>query len=289
MARTAIITGAGSGLGRALSARLARDGWQLALCDINTAGNEQTLAAIRAASGGEHTAASGIEHTAETLDVSDAEAWSNLVTRLQARWPQLDLLVNNAGVACAGEVGQLPLADWRWLLNVNLWGVIHGCHACVGWLKQNPAGGHVVNIASVAGLVFPPEMAAYNVSKAAVIALSETMSAELRAHRVGVTVVCPGFVATNLLATGRFASESQRQSAERLMNESTMTPDHVANAIARAIRRRQLYLVVPPLTRLLWWLKRFLPAGITRAIGWEYERERTRREAAAARHVDAVK
>jgi len=182
--RTAIVTGAGSGLGRALAVRLAGDGWEIALCDIDVAAAEETLALVEGAGGAGRV---------ETLDVGRPEEWDALRERLARDWPRLDLLVNNAGVAVSGEVGCCPLEDWRWIVDANLWGTIHGCHACIDWLKANPDRPHIVNVASLAAIGAAPAMAAYNVTKAGIVALSETLWTELRPHGVGVTVLCPSF------------------------------------------------------------------------------------------------
>src|SRR6185369_6742508 len=187
--RNAIVTGSAGTLGRAIAVRLARDGWRIALADLNDDGNRETAAAVAAAGG---------EARCERLDVTDAAAWRALVERLRAEWSQLDLLVNNAGIAGAGRVGVMSLDDWRQIVDVDLWGVIYGCHTCIGWLQENAARPHVVNIASFAGFASLHEMGAYNVAKAGVISLSETMRMDLAARHVGVTVVCPTFFPSGL-------------------------------------------------------------------------------------------
>ncbi len=224
--RYAIVTGAASGLGRAISLALAAQGWHIALADLNDAGSQETLALVTAAGG---------RGQVEYLDVTQPDLWHGLVQRLRGEWPALDLLVNNAGVACAGELGTIPLADWRWQLDTNLLSVIHGCHACVDWLKQNPRGAHIVNISSLAAVLAAPAMAPYNVAKAGVLAFSETCYAELRCHGVGVTVVCPGFFASDLLKTARFQQEEQHTIAEAYVRAARITADDVAQAILRAV------------------------------------------------------
>lgn len=248
--RYAIVTGAASGLGRAICLRLARDHWQIVVCDIDLDGARDTLELVKTAGG---------TGQVERLDVSDPEQWVDLKSRLQASWPMLDLLVNNAGVACAGEIGRLSLENWHWTLNANLHGVIYGCHTMVPWLKANPQGAHVVNVASIAGMLAPPSMGPYNVSKAGVIALSETMYSELRSQNVGVTVVCPGFFRTRLLDSGRFDTAKQREAANRYTNEATTNAEEVADRTVRAIGTRQLYVIVPRRARTLWRVKRLWP------------------------------
>jgi NAD(P)-dependent dehydrogenase (short-subunit alcohol dehydrogenase family) len=253
----AVITGAASGLGRALALRLAASGWRIALADVDLAGCRETAALVERAGGAARV---------ESLDVANPEQWANLVERLQRDWDQLDLLVNNAGVACSGEIGDLPLADWRWTIEINLFGAIHGCHTCRDWLVRNPRGAHVVNIASAAAIVCAPSMSAYSVSKAGVVALSETLYAELRPRRVGVTVVCPGFFATNLLSGARFHTTAQQQSAARLMHSARISADDVARAIERAIARKQLYLMLPRRIRFVWLLRRLWPMAMMKLV-----------------------
>lgn len=248
--KTALVTGTASGLGRAIAVALARAGYRIALTDVNDAGNQETLALVHAAGG---------EGQVEHLDVSDPEAWQQLRDKLQAAWPQLDLLVNNAGVGMGGDVGQLPIDDWRFIINVNLYGPIFGCHTMVDWLKRNPRGAHIVNVASLAVVVSAPGMAAYNATKAGVLSLSETLYGELQPHNVGVTAVCPDFFDTNISRNARFQTAQQKKLAERLTSGGRMTADDVANKMLRAIERKQLYLFVPWMAGLIWRFKRFSP------------------------------
>jgi NADP-dependent 3-hydroxy acid dehydrogenase YdfG len=204
--------------------------------------------------------------------VTDAEAWEALRTRLEAEWPALDLLVNNAGVAVSGDVGHCPLEDWRWIVDVNLWGVVHGCHAMVDWLKRNPAGAHVINTASLAAIGSFPGMAAYNVTKAAIVSFSETLHSELRRHSVGVTVLCPSFFPTALIDNGRFASPAERRIARGEFTRTRLTAEAVADAAVRAMARRQLYVILPVKGRVIWWIKRLSPRLFFRIIALEVNR-----------------
>jgi len=261
--RTAIVTGASSGLGRAICERLARDGYVIAICDVDQSGAAETLRRVEALGGSGRI---------EPLDVTDAEAWEALRTRLEAEWPALDLLVNNAGVAVSGDVGQCPLEDWRWIVDVNLWGVVHGCHAMVDWLKRNPAGAHVINTASLAAIGSFPGMAAYNVTKAAIVSFSETLHSELRRHSVGVTVLCPSFFPTALIDNGRFTSPAERRIARGEFTRTRLTAEAVADAAVRAMARRQLYVILPVKGRVIWWIKRLSPRLFFRIIALEVNR-----------------
>ncbi len=261
--RTALVTGAASGLGRALAIMLARQGWQIALADVNDAGAAETLRQIEAAGG---------HGRAEHLDVTKPDEWQALCRRLRADWPALDLLVNNAGVACSGEVGACSLEDWRWAIETNLFGAIFGCHACIEWLKQNPRRAHIVNVASIAAALAAPGMAPYSVPKAGVLALSETLYLELAPHGVGVSVVCPGFFASDLVAKGRFQEDREREAATNFTLAAQITADEVARAILQAIARRKLYVVLPARARLLWRFKRLLPGAWLRFVAVVYRR-----------------
>ena len=250
--RNAIITGAASGLGRALAVRLARDGWSLALADIDAEGNDETLRRVEAAGG---------VGRLEPLDVACAEDWESLRGRLRQDWSQLDLLVNNAGIGCSGDVGKLPLDEWRLLLSVNLQGGIYGCHTMIDWLKANSSGSHIINVASFAAIAPSPSMGAYNVAKAGMLALSETLYGELKPYGVGVTVVCPMYFRTNIHRRARNFNESKSKSIEQSIEKSTMTAERVADVAVRAMKRKQLYAVPGGLARWYWWLRRMTPTA----------------------------
>jgi len=259
--RNAVITGAASGLGRALALRLAREGWNIAICDINEAGSRETLDLVRQAGG---------EGRVEHLDVTKLDQWQALHDRLRQDWQQLDLLVNNAGVAASGDVGECSIENWHWIVDINLWNGIYGCHTFVEWLKQNPNGSHIINTASLAAIACAPSMAAYNVTKAGMLALSETLYAELMPYHVGVTVLCPAFFATNLLTGGRFAKDEHRKMSEREFKRSKMNAEYVADRAVQAMRRKQLYVIEPSLGRFYWRYKRLSPAGFLRRIATDF-------------------
>jgi NAD(P)-dependent dehydrogenase (short-subunit alcohol dehydrogenase family) len=248
--RTAIVTGAASGLGRSIAVALGRRGWRVALADVNDAGSEETLTLVRQAGG---------DGQVEHLDVTSWEAWRGLRDKLRETWPRLDLLVNNAGVSMGGDVGQLPLEDWEFIININVYGPIYGCHTMIDWMKLNSRGAHIVNVASLAAIASAPGMAAYNVTKAGVLALSETLYSELKPHNIGVTVVCPDFFATNICHAARFQTNEQKRLAHQLMKETKLSADDVAARVMRAIDRKRLYVFVPTLADLIWRLKRLMP------------------------------
>jgi short-subunit dehydrogenase len=158
----------------------------------------------------------------------------------------------------AGLVGEVPIDDWRWLLSINLMGVIHGCHVFVPRLKRQ-GGGHILNVASAAGLVSAPGMAPYNVSKAGVVALSETLYAELRHQGVGVTVLCPTFFSTNIGKRAGGVDARPRGLLDALLHSGRMSAEDVAQAALEGAEDGQLYVVPMADGRWLWRAKRMAP------------------------------
>ncbi len=264
----ALVTGAGSGLGRAFCLQLASAGWHVGVTDIDLAAAEATLAALVAAGG---------RGQAMPLDVTDISAWKKLLAKLRPDWPRLDLLINNAGVCAAGEIGEAPLEDFQRVLKVNFNGVLYGCQTMVPWLKETAkdtsVGGHVVNVASIFGLVAPPTMGAYNASKAAVVALSETLYGELLPQGIGVTMVAPGFFASQLIDAGCFETTEQRRSARRYMKNASISAEEVVERTLAAIERKKLYVVLGRKSRWIWRLKRWLPGVFAKILVWKYARQ----------------
>lgn len=261
--KNAVVTGAASGLGRAIAVRLARDGWRIALVDVNNAGNEETLRLVRAARG------DGLTHH---MDVSQAAAWEQLRDKLRGQWQRLDLLVNNAGVAGSGEVGSYSIENWQWILGINLHAGIYGCHYFIPWLKENPAGAHIINTASLAAMAAKPGMAGYNVAKAGMLSLSETLYGELKPHNVGVTVICPAFFQTNLLNEGRL-EKYDKDFAAKMMKDAPFTAADVAEEAIRAMRDGRLYVVMPRQGRTFWRLKRFFPMYVCNLVAKDWVKQ----------------
>ena len=250
--RYAIVTGGASGLGREFCLRLARDGWHIAIVDVDRGGAEETSRMV--------TKAGGVGRV-EIRDVTTIDAWLAIRDRLQADWPRLDLLVNNAGRYASGNVGELDLAEAERLIQLNLMGVLYGCHTLVPWLAGGAKSRHtaIINVASSFAFLCPPGMAPYNLSKAGVAALSETLHGELKPRGVGVTVVCPGPMPTRFVESASFDSNDFRQLTESYVRESTLAPAAVAAAAIDAIHHRQLYVVMGSDQRWFWRIKRLAP------------------------------
>ncbi len=249
----AVVTGAGSGLGRALCLELGRRGGRMVVSDVNEAEARETVRRVGLTGGEAHAVA---------CDVTKAEQVEALALEAERLLGGVDLVVNNAGVAAGGEVGRLPLTEWKRVLDVNLWGVIHGCHGFVPLLRRQ-GGGHVLNIASAAGLMSAPYMGAYCASKAAVVAISETLLAEVRHLGIGVSVVCPTFFRTNIAGGPAPSDDAEARqlhaTAARLVNDARLGPEEIARACLEGVERGEFYIVPMASGRWLWRLKRLAP------------------------------
>jgi NAD(P)-dependent dehydrogenase (short-subunit alcohol dehydrogenase family) len=253
-----VITGAGSGIGAAFATELARRGGRIVCSDIDENAAHTTTDAIIAHGG---------SALAVRCDVSRIDDVRRLATEAQAWFGgPPTLVINNAGVGAGGTpIGETSLDDWSWMLGINLWGPIHGCHVFAPILREAGYGG-IINVASAAAFGAAPGMAAYNVSKAGVLSLSETLAAELSGTGVNVTVLCPTFVKTNIVESGRITDKST-QMADRLMRWIGFSPDRVARMCLDTLDRGGLYCMPQPDARIGWGIKRFIPTVYTRAVG----------------------
>jgi NAD(P)-dependent dehydrogenase (short-subunit alcohol dehydrogenase family) len=253
--KRAFITGAASGLGRAMATELAAAGWQLGLLDVSAPRLAEAAAALRVAGATPHSYAG---------DVADEVFVAASVGDFVRRAGGVDVMVNNAGVAVAGPVETTPPADWRWITGINLFGVVWGCQAAVPHLRAAGTG-LVLNVASSAGFAAAPQMSAYNATKAAVVSLTETLAAELEGTGIQASVAMPGFFSTHLLATMR-APDEQRAMAQRIMQSSGEDAASAARALLGAAASGRLHIVWPDKYRLAWRLKRLFPAWFVRRI-----------------------
>jgi NADP-dependent 3-hydroxy acid dehydrogenase YdfG len=247
--RTAVITGAASGLGAAMAKHLALAGFQVAITDRDL---QQAQALLD-----QHAFPAG--SFAAELDVNDAQHWQQLLSQVQSQWPGLGLLINNAGVAAAGPIQDDPLANWRWLFDINVFGVTAGCQTFLPLLLQQN-NGHIINIASFAALAGAPAQSNYGASKAAVLALSESLYTELAASEVAVSVACPAFIQTALLDNMRVPVDSYKQRAARWMQASGVSADDFARLVFTAAGKRRFLILTHTNTRWMWRLKRWFPA-----------------------------
>ena len=255
----AVVTGAGSGIGRAFAHELARRDGQVVCSDIDLAAASETAARITERGGRALAVETDVRSEQAMHDLADAaREWFGLPT----------LVVNNAGIGAGGTpIGEGRTEDWRRVLDVNLWGVIHGTRVFLPLISELGIGG-VINVASAAGFAAAPMMGPYNVSKAAVMALSETLAAELSGTPLRVTVVCPTFVPTAIFDSDLIAPE-QAVSARQLADRSGSTPVSVASAALEGLDRGRLYVLPQPDAKVVWRLKRLLPSlypGLARRV-----------------------
>jgi len=254
----AVITGAGSGIGAAFAQELAKRGGRVVCSDVDEISAHTTADAIKAHGG---------NALALRCDVSQIDDVTALATQAQSWFGgPPTLVVNNAGVGAGGlPIGEMSLDDWQWVLDINLWGPINGCHVFAPILREAGFGG-IINVASAAAFGAAPGMAAYNVSKAGTLSLSETLAAELSGTGVNVTVLCPTFVKTNIIDAGRISDKST-QLADRLMRWTGISAERVARTCLDTLDRGGLYCMPQPDARIGWGLKRFTPTVYTRAVG----------------------
>jgi NAD(P)-dependent dehydrogenase (short-subunit alcohol dehydrogenase family) len=251
--RIAVITGAGSGIGRSTALLLARLGARVHVTDVDV-GRAEAVAGEIAASGG--------EGASRQLDVTDADAVEALAASVFEADGAVDVLHNNAGIAHTGYVEETKLEDWRRVIEVNLMGTVHGVHAFVPRMLRQGRPAHIVNTASLAGLVASAELVPYTTSKFAVVGLSEALNAELAPKGIRVTALCPGVVDTNIVRDATYRGQVARDAprVQDFYHRRGASPDVVAEAVVRALRRKPIIQPVPYRHVMpVWILKRISP------------------------------
>lgn len=265
------ITGGASGLGRALAERYARAGWRVCIGDRDVAGAAETVAALKGPQA-EQAHALACDVTREG-DLEAAAAW------LRTSWGGVDVVVNNAGVAQVGGIAETSLDDWQWIIDINLLGVVRGCKVFTPLFRAQ-GGGHFVNIASMAGLVHPPLGGAYNATKAAVVALSETLALELHDDHIGVSVVCPAFFRTRLAEHARAADASSATMVRKLVGKARHGADEIAALVERGVARGDFHILTHREVKVVWLMKRLLPFSLYAAgLRREMRRAEAKRQA----------
>jgi NAD(P)-dependent dehydrogenase (short-subunit alcohol dehydrogenase family) len=253
--RVAVVTGAGSGIGRAAAMALAKEGMQVAVTDLDLASAERTVAQI--------VEGEGLARPYQ-LDVADRVSIGSAAERITGDLGVPSVLVNNAGIGVGGYFLDTSEESWERVMAVNLMGVVHCCRAFVPAMVQEGAGGHVVNIASMLGYFGGRGVSAYCATKFGVVGFSECLRAELCDHGVGVSTICPGLVRTNIIKAGVLESgtedvEAKREIIERIYRKRNYTPNRVARAIVGAIRKNRALVPVTPEARVAYYLKRWTP------------------------------
>jgi len=244
-----LITGAASGLGRALALRFAKTGADICIADLNTDESEKTLELVKQAGG---------QGWCFELDVSQASQWQQLLSEVEQRWGNIDVVINNAGVATGDRLDHGTWDDWQWVLDINLNGVILGCRTFTPMMKQQ-GHGYFINTASLAGLMKAPSMSSYNVSKAAVVALSETMHYELQPYGINTTVLCPGFFRTNLDKSLRTSDPKMHKFVDKVFASSELDADDVAEAAYQAMQKKKKICNPHKVGRRGYFIKRYIP------------------------------
>ncbi|MGX1882426.1 SDR family oxidoreductase [Streptomyces sp. NPDC055287] len=258
-----LVTGAASGIGRATAYAFAEAGARIVAVDRDAEGAARTAEMARLIG--------APKAWAEVVDVGDEQAMEKLAEKVAAEYGIVDVLVNNAGIGLSGSFLDTTSEDWKKVLDVNLWGVIHGCRLFGRQMADRGQGGHIVNTASAAAYQPSKALPAYSTSKAAVLMLSECLRAEFAGQGIGVSAICPGLVNTNITSTARFAGvpadeeKRRQQKSSRLYGLRNYPPEKVADAVLKAVVRNQALVPVTPEARGAHFLSRFAPRTL-RAI-----------------------
>ena len=264
-----LVTGGASGLGRSIAERFADAGYDVCIVDINAKRGMETEAALQA---------KGVDAFYMTCDVCSDSDFEAVRDAIAQRWRQLDVLVNNAGVATGGRIESGTMDDWQWVIDINLLGVVRGCRTFTPVMVAQ-GHGHIVNVASMAGLMSAPLMASYNATKAAVVSLSETLRVELEGDGIATSVVCPSFFQTNLLESSRTESEVMKQNISKLLASSEITAEDIAGEIFRAVNTGAFWVLPHKKGRTAWRIKRYLPDLFVKQLRKQYSRKLRRKAA----------
>jgi len=256
-----VITGAGSGIGRATALAFAGEGADVVITDINPEAAAETTELLRA---------KGVGTGEYIVDSSDGDAVARFAKQVRDEHGVPDIVVNNAGIGMSGPFLDTSIADWERIIDVNLWGVIHGCRAFAELMVERSEGGQIVNLASAAAFLPSKILSAYSTTKAAVLALSVSLRAELAAERIGVTAICPGIVHTNITGTTKFVGVDAREESRRRQASTSLYakrgfgPEGVARDILRAVERDTAVVPSTPEAKVAYALSRLTP-GLLRA------------------------
>jgi len=269
--KTVLVTGAASGIGKETALAFARRGADLAICDLDEDGLEAVAGEAEAL---------GRKVLRRVVDVAERSAMEGFAGEVHVAVGAVDILMNNAGVGLGGGFVDTGLDDWDWVLGINVKGVIHGCHFFLPPMIERRSG-HVINVASAAGLVATEALAAYSTTKFAVVGLSEALRDELATHAIGVTTVCPGIINTPITQSSRMvgplATEENRAEIVAAYQRRNYGPERVAANILKAVERNRAVLPVSPEAWGMYYAKRFFPGLLGKFVHAMAARERRRR------------
>jgi len=258
----AVITGAAGGIGQALALRLASEGVHLALADVDEAGLMKVERDL---------AGKGVEVSTHVVDVGDGKRVEDLASEVMRRYGRVNILINNAGVALLGEVGEVSIADLEWLMRINFWGTVYSVKHFLPILRQQPELAHIVNLSSIFGIIAPPGQAAYASSKFAVRGFTEALRHELAGTAIQVSTVHPGGIKTGIARRARLGAEADPSSREteiaRFERLARTTPEQAADRIVSGMLRGQTRILIGPDAHLLDLIQRFMPQTYWRLIG----------------------
>ncbi len=257
--KRAFITGAASGLGKALCIELAADGWTIGISDIN---DEQLTVTHQ------EVLQLGGKPLSFHLDVSNREQYQQVAQNFLKETGGIDVLINNAGVGDGGVFEEYSLDNWEWMVGINQMSVVYGCHIFIPAFKKQRSG-HIINIASLAAISCAPQMGAYNMTKAAVVAISETLYGELLDYNIQVSCVQPSYFKTNIALSVR-GGEKVKKITQYLLDRSGLEPKKIAQEILARSGNGELYVILPKNARKLWWYKRFFPMRFRRMVKEKY-------------------
>ncbi len=253
--KVAAITGAGSGMGRALALQLAAAGCNVAICDVDAAGLEETRSQLPA----------NVMVTHSLVDVSDRTAVENFARETREQHGKINMIFNNAGVSVTGLAEQMPYEDIEWVMNVNFWGVVYGCKAFLPYLHEVDEAA-IVNTSSIFGTIALPSQSVYNASKFAVRGYSYSLRRELASTHIGVSCVQPGGVNTNIVKSSRFipvdnASKTKDELVERFHKLARKPPEDAAAIILKGVLKNKAQILVGGDARVISWLERLVPTA----------------------------
>ena len=253
--KRAFITGAASGLGKAFCLELAKDGWTLGMADNNVKALEAAGAEIEKA---------GAKTLLFPLDVSDKDQYKQVAAGFLAKAGGIDLLFNNAGVGDGGGFEEYALENYEWMVGINQMGVVYGCYYFIPAMKKQRSG-HILNTASAAAIGCAPTMGAYNMTKAAVVAISETLYGELMDHHISVSVIQPTYFRTNVIQHAR-GGEMVKKATQMFIDKSGLEADAVAQEILTRAGKKELYIILPKDARKMWLFKRLAPTWFRKKV-----------------------